>query len=159
MKLRGEIFCAYSGTGKTESEKRRISFDLERTVYLSEDYDDTAEQAVKYARGGYIVTLGTNRNVRLALKKLEIPYTVVMPDISDKDNYFIRYSKRRDEAKQAHIRHKWDNWNRWLSDILEWEEVVTLPPNGFLADYLIEWKKQVGEPNLYLPYLQPREEA
>jgi len=134
---KGKIYCCFSGTGKTQADVFSLIVDLDRHFYMGDvSWENIIDLAVTIAELGRNVALGSDLFLRRKLRRREISYTVVIPNIEDKEVYRQRYIGR--SSSTEHIATKCDNWEVLLSEKLEGEEIDILPNNGNLTEYLVE---------------------
>lgn len=125
------IICGFPGTGKTMMAKYLGWVDLESTPF-KKNWLLYAEVAKHMSDNGYTVMISTHKEVLDALEQIEAKYTVIIPPTTDKNTYLMRYEKR--DNSYDFIRLLDENWERWLSAILEKSTVlrtiVILPKDG-----------------------------
>jgi len=132
---KGKIYCCFSGTGKTQSDIYSLVVDLERHFYKGDvSWKKVIDVAVMITEVGRDVAIGSDLFIREILCEMEIPYTVVIPSLEDKEIYRKRYINRGNELE--HIRAKCDNREVLLSEKLNGEEIVALHRNGYFTQYL-----------------------
>lgn len=105
--------------------------DLESTPF-KKNWLLYAEVAKHMSDNGYNVMISTHKEVLDALEQIEARYTVVIPPITDKNTYLTRYDRRGNSYE--FIRLLDENWERWISAILEkptvLKTIVVLPKDG-----------------------------
>jgi hypothetical protein len=125
------IYCCFSGTGKTAADEWSLCIDLERHFYKDADLVEMVLIAERLVSLGKTVALGSNADLRMLLQAMDVPYTLVLPDIRDKEVYRNRYRDRK--YSKEHITSKCDegNWERLLGERVGNEKVVILPHCGY----------------------------
>ena len=125
------IICGFPGTGKSMMAKLSKWVDLESTPF-KKNWLLYAEVAKHMSDSGYTVMVSTHAEMIEALEQIEARYTVVIPPISDKRIYLLRYYKRGNA--DDFIKLLDENWEIWLSAILKestvLKTVVILPKDG-----------------------------
>lgn len=91
-----------------------------------------AEVAKHMSNKGYNVMVSTHKELLDSLEQIEARYTVVIPPITDKNIYRMRYEMRGNSHE--FIRLLDENWERWITAILEkstvLKTIVVLPKDG-----------------------------
>ena len=110
--------------------------DLESTPF-ERDWERYAKVAKHMSDNGYTVMVSTHEELLAGFEQIEVPYTVIIPQPTDKDIYLHRYHMRGNNCD--FIRLIDNNWNRWIAKIVEkpsmLKTVVVLPKNGCIAAY------------------------
>lgn len=157
-KFKAIIICGFPGVGKTTAEQRcRQAIDCESSgfqyrfdptevnagspagVYKEnqnwvEKYVDQLVELAMDVRYHYVFA-STHQEVRDELCARFIPYVVVVPDRSLKDEYLSRYVMRGDSAE--FIMGIYENWDDWLKAIdIEAPAVIHLKAGQVLSDIL-----------------------
>lgn len=157
-KFKAIIICGFPGVGKTSAEQRcRQAIDCESSGFhyifdptevnaknpagvLKEnpnwvkEYVDKLVELATDVRYHYVLA-STHQEVRDELNARFIPYVVVVPDRSLKDEYLVRYVKRGDSAE--FIMGIYEYWEDWLKAIdIEAPAVIHLKSGEYLADIL-----------------------
>lgn len=117
--------------------------DLESTPF-KKNWLLYAEVAKHMSDNGYNVMISTHKEVLDALEQIEARYTVVIPPTTDKRTYLLRYDMRGNSCD--FIRLLDENWERWLSAILEkptvLKTIVVLPKDGCIQAWAEErWEE------------------
>ena len=133
------IICGFPGTGKSTMAKFSRWVDLESTPF-KKNWLLYAEVAKHMSDNGYTVMISTHKETLDALEQIEASYTVIIPQITDKDIYLHRYVMRGDNCD--FIRLLDSNWQCWISEIVEkpsvLKTVVVLPNDGCIMAYAKE---------------------
>lgn len=135
------IICGFPATGKSMMARFSNWVDLESTPFSKRDaWLLYAEVAKHMSDSGYNVMVSTHREMLDALEQIETQYTVVVPPISDKNEYIGRYYARGNTKE--FIEKISSNWEQWLSDIVDipsvLKTVVILPKNGCIKGWADE---------------------
>lgn len=92
---------------------------------------------------GYTVMVSTHEEMLDALEQIEARYTVVIPPITDKDTYRVRYDMRGNSYDFICLLD--ENWNKWINGILKkpsvLKTIVVLPKDGCMQ----AWAKSMEE--------------
>lgn len=160
--VKGLIICGFPGVGKSAaSQKSRDICDCESTpfhtiyeeVYTGKngeaipptiisvknpnwvsDYVDRIEKISSDGNAFYVL-VSLHKEVRDEMDKRGLPYVIVVPEKSLKDEYLGRYVKRGNG--QSFIRKVYDNWDEWLDEIeSSGDPVIHLKAGEVLADIL-----------------------
>ena len=136
------IICGFPGTGKSMMAKFSRWVDLESTPF-KKNWLLYAEVAKHMSDSGYTVMISTHKELLDALEQIEASYTVVIPPVTDKSTYLRRYDMRGNSYE--FIRLLDENWERWISAILEkptvLKTIVVLPKDGCIR----AWAKERWE--------------
>lgn len=137
------IICGFPGVGKSVMAQQGNWVDLESTPF-KKNWLLYAEVAKHMSDNGYNVMISTHKEVLDALEQIEARYTVVIPPITDKDTYLMRYDMRGNSYE--FIRLLDENWERWISAILEkptvLKTIVVLPKDGCIKAFADEFGKE-----------------
>lgn len=135
------IICGFPGTGKSMMAKLSNWVDLESTPF-EKDWWRYAKVAKHMSDNGYIVMVSTHKELLECFEQMEVSYTVIVPSVSDKDNYLHRYKSRGNT--EDFIKTVRDNWIHWIFDILAYQSVlrtvVILPKDGCIRAWADEYK-------------------
>ena len=131
-KITGLIICGFPGVGKTTAENMvkgvadveswGFRWKVDKDGFQTHDENENwvcdyvshiKDMASQYGYPYVLVT--THKKVREEMDKERIPYVVVVPDRGLRDEYLIRYIKRRD--KYSFIKTVYDHWDEWLDEI------------------------------------------
>lgn len=137
------IVCGFPGTGKSTMAKFSRWVDLESTPF-KKNWLLYAEVAKHMSDNGYNVMISTHKEVLDALEQIEASYTVVIPPITDKNTYLLRYDMRGNSYE--FIRLLDENWERWIHAILEkptvLKTIVVLPKDGCIKAWAEERREE-----------------
>lgn len=137
------IICGFPGTGKSMMAKFSRWVDLESTPF-KKNWMLYAEVAKHMSDNGYTVMISTHKEVLDTLEQIEAKYTVVIPPITDKNTYLMRYEMRGNSYE--FIRLLDENWERWLYAILEkptvLKTIVILPKDGCIKAWADERREE-----------------
>lgn len=125
------IICGFPGTGKSTMAKFSRWVDLESTPFRG-NWLLYAEVAKHMSDKGYNVMVSTHKELLDSLEQIEARYTVVIPPITDKNIYLMRYEMRGNSHEFISLID--ENWERWITAILEkptvLKTIVVLPKDG-----------------------------
>jgi len=137
------IICGFPGTGKSMMAKFSRWVDLESTPF-KKNWLLYAEVAKHMSDSGYTVMISTHKELLDALEQIEASYTVVIPPVTDKSTYLRRYDMRGNSYE--FIRLLDENWERWISAILEkptvLKTIVVLPKDGCIRAWAKERREE-----------------
>lgn len=137
------IVCGFPGTGKTTMAKFSRWVDLESTPFRK-NWRLYAEVAKHMSDQGYTVMISTHADLLDELEQIEVPYTVVIPDITDIQTYMKRYEQRGNSTEFC--KKVYDNWNAWIENIINRHTVlkttVVLPKDGCIKAWADEMTKE-----------------
>lgn len=135
------IICGFPGTGKSTMARFTNWVDLESTPF-EKDWLRYAKVAKHMSDNGYVVMVSTHKELLAEFEQIEVPYTVIIPPITDKDTYIYRYDMRGNTYD--FIRLLDANWERWINAIFEkpsvLKTIVVLPKDGCIMSYA----RQIG---------------
>lgn len=136
------IICGFPGTGKSTMARFSRWVDLESTPF-EHDWWRYAKVAKHMSDNGYTVMISTHEELLGCFEQMEVPYTVIVPHICDKNIYIERYKKRGNT--EQFIRKVSENWDQWIQRIMDhWSvprTVVVLPKDGCIQAYAEECKR------------------
>ncbi|PZP55500.1 MAG: hypothetical protein DI586_06670 [Micavibrio aeruginosavorus] len=167
------VISGFPGVGKSEFSRRIsgcVDSDSSHFSWLLENgqkvkdldgkdirHPDFPNNYIKHIKslinGGQtsIIFVSSHRDVRDALVKAEIPFVLVYPDRSLKDEYLARYSGRGSpEGFINLIKNNWDDFLIELKEQVGCEHVV-LSAGQFMAD-TIEFEKSDAQPKPPSPF-------
>lgn len=128
------IICGFPGTGKSMMARQSRWVDLESTPF-QKDWATYARVAKHMSDNGYTVMVSTHQELLEEFEQMEVPYTVVVPPLSDIDAYRQRYNARGNAAE--FIDYVTDNYTKWIAKIIDHSSVlrtvVILPSDGCIA--------------------------
>lgn len=140
------IICGFPGTGKSWMARHSRWVDLESTPF-ERDFMRYAMVAKHMHDNGYNVMVSTHEEMIMRLEQLEVPYTVIVPPLSDKEIYSRRYMARGSGVEfTEYIARNWDKWIDTLvcnSSVLR--TVVILPKDGCIKAWADEWRRPFDE--------------
>ena len=152
MMIRTQVICGFPCIGKsyfvkhsglkvTDSDSSTYSWviDGEGKKVRNEEFPNNYINHIKLMmKECDYVLVSTHFDVRKALTKASIPYTIIYPDISLKEEYvgraFIRYYK---DNKALNPKVIMDNWDNWMADMLyesAKNDHIILQHNEYLYD-------------------------
>ena len=136
------IICGFPGTGKSTMAKFTRWVDLESTPF-EKDWERYAKVAKHMSDNGYTVMVSTHAELLGEFERMEVPYTVVIPPMSDKEVYLHRYDARGNTHDFIQLLDR--NWTRWIADIFNkptaLKTVVVLPKDS----YIMVRTKEMGD--------------
>lgn len=142
------IICGFPGTGKSLMAKfsRWIGWiDLESTPF-EKDWMRYAKVAKHMSDNGYTVMVSTHAELIDCFEHMEVPYTVIIPNIEDVNTYLQRYRERGND--ESFVKLIDDNWDNWIRQILAsgsvLRTVVVLPKDGCIQAYAREMKNALN---------------
>lgn len=123
-----KVVCAFPGTGKSYLAKKyphlMLDYDSSRFSWITlsfgekirnpdfpENYIQHIENMVSKQRYE-IIFVSSHSEVREALRRNNIPFTLVYPRLKDKSKYLLRYSKRGNTEEFISSVEK--NWKSWI---------------------------------------------
>lgn len=150
------IISGYAGIGKSWLAHNFPSvMDLESTPF-DKDWDRYAKCAKHYHNQGYLVLTSCHKEIRERLCDFSggVPYgerITVVPDVSDKELYFRRYTQRGNSEK--FIMAQMVNWTNWLDEEKNralTESWVVMKPGETLYDTILRLSKE--SPRMFCTY-------
>lgn len=134
------IISAFPGTGKTTYEggdyhPANWSLDRDSSGFSRDNFPNNYMTDIISRLGYYrILFISSHKEVRSALNLLGIPFTLVYPDVSLKDEYITRYKTRGN--KQQFIDLLNENWEAWINELQSQSgcKHVVLQSNQFIAN-------------------------
>ena len=150
---RANIIAAFAGCGKSTFTKEatlhgKKVLDLDTSLYSH--FIDTSgqkipnpffienyENAIKRNLENYdYILIGTHKEVRDMLRKNNIKYTLVYPNIHLKSEYLVRYLYRGDN--NSFILGIVDNWDKFIVQMMseEYPSKIELKSNEYLYDVI-----------------------
>ena len=135
------IICGFPGTGKSFVAKFYNWVDLESTPF-EKDWVRYAKVAKHMSDNGYTVMVSTHKELLKEFEQIEVPYTVILPHPSDKEEFLNRYRVRGNS--EEFIENINLHWEEWIDSILYTKSVlktvVFLPLDGCIAG----WGRNLG---------------
>ncbi|AKA61965.1 hypothetical protein Pm5461_100 [Proteus phage vB_PmiM_Pm5461] len=117
------IVCAFPGTGKSYATEQFLKYGIKVSDSDSSNFDKSEfpQNYIKHLKEmRYKQTLtfaSSHKVVREALLKEKVPFYVVVPDISLKDEYLKRYKQRG--SNESFIKLISDNFETWINEIID----------------------------------------
>ena len=150
---KAKIIAAFAGCGKSMFAKEAMLhgkkvLDLDNSLYshfVAKDgnrvpnpfFIENYENAIKRSLDSYdYILIGTHKEVRDMLKKNNIPYTLVYPNIHLKSEYLIRYLYRGDTNN--FIIGIVVNWDNFIVQMMNetFPDKIELKSEEYLSDVL-----------------------
>ena len=135
------IICGFPGTGKSFTAKFYNWVDLESTPF-EKDWVRYAKVAKHMNDNGYTVMVSTHRELLKELERIGVPYTVILPHPSDKEEFLNKYKTRGNS--EEFIENIDLHWEEWIDSILYTKSVlktvVFLPMGGSIASWAKDLK-------------------
>lgn len=108
------VISAFPGTGKSYATKKldnvvdsdsskfdKVNFPANYIEYIKDEIEQKTS----------VIFVSTHQEVRDALVKADIPFILIYPDISLKEEYLRRYKKRKSPQSFINLLdEKWDDW-------------------------------------------------
>ena len=119
-----KVYSAFPGCGKTTyfSTTNRNVLDSDSSKfdkkYFPDNYIDHIERSIADPKVDKIL-VSSHKDVRDALLKKGIPFVLVYPDRSLKDEYIQRYKDRGNN--DAFVKLLDNNWDTWMDEMDEME--------------------------------------
>lgn len=137
--MEGKVICAFSGVGKTflvQKESNIVeveSCNLEHDTNFAINYVELIRKVIYNYQ---YVLVSTHECLRLELKRQQIPYYLVYPDISLEHEYIQRYLNRGNSFMFCRDIHQ--KWNDWIINMKNdsYGTHIVLGENQFLADVI-----------------------
>ena len=115
---KGKIICGFPGVGKStlfkelKDSKYKV-LDSDSSTFDKKDFPDNYIKHIKEKTGeGYTILASSHKEVRDALIKEKMIFTLVYPDKSLKDEYLERYKERGSPQSFIDLLDK--NWDTWI---------------------------------------------
>lgn len=113
----GRVICGFPGVGKStlfnelKDSKKKV-LDSDSSTFDKSEFPENYIKHIKDKTSkGYTILASSHDVVRDALIKEKIPFTLVYPDKSLKDEYLKRYKERGSPKEfQNLLDKKWDEW-------------------------------------------------
>lgn len=123
FKIGQMVISAFPGTGKSHYVNSESGYmpndfatDSDSSKFDKSDFPKNYIQHIKnnindgYAR----IFVSSHKDVREALIKNEIEFTLVYPSLDQKDDYIKRYKERG--SSESFIKLISDNWENWINE-------------------------------------------
>lgn len=139
--MRTKVYSAFPGVGKTTyfntTEKNVLDSDSSKfdKKHFPDNYIEHIERSIQDPNVDKIL-VSSHKDVRDALVKREIPFVLVYPDRSLKDEYIERYIKRGNNGTFVSLLDK--NWDDWMDemDSMKLPYKVRLGKGQYLTDVI-----------------------
>lgn len=118
--MRTKVYSAFPGVGKTTyfntTEKNVLDSDSSKfdKKHFPDNYIEHIERNIQDPNVDKIL-VSSHKDVRDALVKREIPFVLVYPDRSLKDEYIERYKERGNNDAFVSLLDK--NWDDWMDEM------------------------------------------
>lgn len=122
------IICGFPGIGKTTAaQKHRNAEDIESSIFswvwkdgnrmernkdFPKNYIDFVEKYIEENYSCDYVFLSSHQKVREELKKRNINYIIITPNLELRNEYLIRYFQRGSDVE--FIKDMYDNWYSYI---------------------------------------------
>lgn len=145
------VISAFPGTGKSYVKENRTditvwdsdSSDYSKSPNFPQNYIDHIKSGIE--QGVDLILVSTHKVVRDALRKNNIEFVVVNPQIELKDEYLQRYRDRG--SPEAFISLINDSWDKWIKEI-QIEATMTPSYYMFKGEYLADIISEINNLNL-----------
>jgi hypothetical protein len=132
------LISAFPGTGKTSYyNNNNDCLDSDSSKFDKTYFPDNYIEHIKRNVGkvSYIF-ISSHEEVRKALEKNYLYFTLIYPDISLKSEYLERYKKRGSPDSFISLLDK--NWDTWINQLQKQEHCrhIILKSNQFISDVL-----------------------
>ncbi len=114
----GKVICGFPGVGKStlfkelKDSKYKV-LDSDSSTFDKKDFPSNYIEHIKEkTKEGYTILASSHKEVRDALIKEEMLFTLVYPDKSLKDEYLARYKERGSPQSFIDLLDK--NWDTWV---------------------------------------------
>jgi hypothetical protein len=120
--MKTKVYSAFPGVGKTtyfnNTEKNVLDSDSSKfdKKHFPDNYIQHIERNIQDPNVDKIL-VSSHKDVRDALLKREIPFVLVYPDRSLKDEYIQRYKDRGNNDAFVGLLDK--NWDQWMDEMDE----------------------------------------
>jgi hypothetical protein len=120
--MKTKVYSAFPGVGKTtyfnNTEKNVLDSDSSKfdKKHFPDNYIQHIERNIQDPNVDKIL-VSSHKDVRDALLKKEIPFVLVYPDRSLKDEYIQRYKDRGNNDAFVGLLDK--NWDQWMDEMDE----------------------------------------
>ncbi|ASZ76367.1 hypothetical protein [Proteus phage PM2] len=117
------IVCAFPGTGKSYATKQFLEHgikvsDSDSSLFDKSEFPQNYIKHLKEMRYEQTLTFASShKEVREALVKEKVPFYVIVPDVSLKDEYIKRYQQRG--SPEGFINLISANFENWINEIID----------------------------------------
>lgn len=134
-----ELISAFPGTGKSYFNKNseKETLDSDSSNFDKSKFPENYIEHIKKNMGKVdIIFISSHKEVRDALLKNELDFTLIYPDKKLKDEYIKRYIERGND--EGFIKLLGDNWDEWISDMekVNGPKHIKLKSGEFLSDVI-----------------------
>jgi hypothetical protein len=134
------VVSAFPGCGKSHffvTSKDQIVLDSDSSKFDKSGFPNNYIEHIKENLGkADVILVSSHKEVRDLLVECEIPFTLVYPDISTKDEYIQRYIDRGSSKDFVALLER--NWELWIGELDEQTgcDRVKLKAGEYLSDVL-----------------------
>ena len=137
------VLCAaFPGTGKSTMYRRyarseKIILDSDSSKFNKDQFPENYLQHIKDNIGKVdVICISSHKEVRDALVANNLPFTLIYPDKSTKDEYISRYTDRGNSSQFIELMEK--NWGLWIDECEQQKgcKHIVLPSMIFVDDVL-----------------------
>jgi hypothetical protein len=137
------VLCAaFPGTGKSTMYRRyagseKIILDSDSSKFDKDQFPENYLQHIKDNIGKVdVICISSHKEVRDALVANNLPFTLIYPDKSTKDEYISRYTDRGNSSQFIELVEK--NWGLWIDECEQQKgcKHIVLPSMIFVDDVL-----------------------
>ena len=135
-----KVISAFPGCGKSHYFKNcsdKIVLDSDSSTFDKSDFPRNYIEHIKSNLGkADVIMVSSHKEVRDALVKNEIEFTLVYPESSIKEEYIQRYIDRG--SPESFVNLLTNNWENWIGELSEQIgcEKITLNKGQYLSDVL-----------------------
>lgn len=136
------LCAAFPGTGKTTmfnkfADSEKIILDSDSSKFSKDQFPQNYLQHIKDNIGKVdIICISSHKEVREDLVANGLPFTLIYPDKSLKDEYVARYKDRGNSSQFIELVE--NNWDLWIEECEDQKgcEHIILPSMIFVGDVL-----------------------
>lgn len=136
------LCAAFPGTGKTTmfnkfADGEKIILDSDSSKFSKDHFPHNYLQHIKNNIGKVdIIFISSHKEVREMLVANNLPFTLIYPDKSLKDEYLARYKDRGNSSQFIELVEK--NWDIWIEECENQKgcKHIVLPSMIFISDVL-----------------------
>lgn len=145
FKIDTMLISAFPGTGKSyyvnygegsEYMTEGFATDSDSSKFDKSDFPDNYIEHIKNKiKEGYArIFISSHKDVREALVKNNLPFTLIYPKRELKDEYLQRYKQRGNSEKFVELLN--NNWDLWLDELEQQEGCnhIVLESNQFISN-------------------------